>query len=184
MSASRPDIAPTFRRIKREGVDFANSHSLYVTVTTANASAIATGHYLGDTGDYGNTLWFGFPVPGAGRHGAHLLRRRRRPARREGAFRRRLHGRDLAARRRARRRHDNVAVIGKIGPAAIQNIDRSIPRTRGSTIVVDDGANYPIGLDGRPTGFVKIGDDLAKRIKDAGLPDKAPLSAFTGNADT
>ena len=37
-----------------EGVDFRNSHSLYPTVTTPNASAIATGHYIGDTGDFGN----------------------------------------------------------------------------------------------------------------------------------
>ncbi|HJW41976.1 MAG TPA: alkaline phosphatase family protein, partial [Rhizomicrobium sp.] len=48
-----PDVAPTFARIRREGVDFVNSHAMYPTVTTANASAIATGHYLGDTGDYG-----------------------------------------------------------------------------------------------------------------------------------
>ncbi len=36
---------------------------MYPTVTTANASAIASGHYLGDTGDYGNTLFVDFPVP-------------------------------------------------------------------------------------------------------------------------
>ena len=33
-----PDIAPTFSRLRRAGVDFTNSHSLYPTVTTANAS--------------------------------------------------------------------------------------------------------------------------------------------------
>jgi predicted AlkP superfamily pyrophosphatase or phosphodiesterase len=54
--------APAMARLKQEGVDFANSHSLYPTVTTANASAIAAGHHLGDTGGFGNTLYFGFPV--------------------------------------------------------------------------------------------------------------------------
>src|SRR5260221_8007684 len=49
--------APTLWRIRHDGVDFANSHAIYPTLTTANASAIATGHYLGDTGDYANTLY-------------------------------------------------------------------------------------------------------------------------------
>src|ERR1017187_3883736 len=57
-----PDIAPTMWKLRHNGVDFANSHSLYPTVTTANASAIATGHYLGDTGDFVNTLYFGLPL--------------------------------------------------------------------------------------------------------------------------
>src|ERR1700743_1291189 len=58
-----PETAPTLWRIRHDGVDFANSHAMYPTVTTANASAIATGHHLGDTGDYGNTLFVNFPVP-------------------------------------------------------------------------------------------------------------------------
>ena len=57
-----PDVAPTMSRIRREGVDFADSHSIYPTLTTANASAIATGHFLGDTGDYANVIYTGFPV--------------------------------------------------------------------------------------------------------------------------
>src|SRR5579871_4220685 len=57
-----PESAPTMFRVKKQGVDFANSHAMYPTVTTANASAIATGHYLGDTGDYGNSLNFDFPI--------------------------------------------------------------------------------------------------------------------------
>ena len=52
-----PGNMPNMARLKSEGVDFTNSHSLYPTVTTVNASAIATGHGIGDTGDFGNTLW-------------------------------------------------------------------------------------------------------------------------------
>src|ERR1700761_9387521 len=58
-----PDIAPTLWKLRHDGVDFTNSHALYPTVTTANASAIASGHYLGDTGDYANTLFVDFQVP-------------------------------------------------------------------------------------------------------------------------
>src|SRR5579864_3205862 len=48
--------SPTMSWIRDHGVSFANSHSLFPTFTTANASAIATGHYLGDTGDYSNQI--------------------------------------------------------------------------------------------------------------------------------
>ena len=37
-------------------------HSLFPTFTMANASGMATGHYLGDTGDFSNTIYTGFPV--------------------------------------------------------------------------------------------------------------------------
>src|ERR1700744_2934901 len=53
---------PNMFRLKSEGVDFVNSHSLFPTVTTVNASAIATGHYIGDTGNFGNLLWTGTPM--------------------------------------------------------------------------------------------------------------------------
>ena len=58
--------APTMASIAREGVSLRNSHALFPTFTTANASAMATGHMLGDTGDFSNTIYAGFEVPGAG----------------------------------------------------------------------------------------------------------------------
>src|SRR5712692_3374219 len=61
-----PDSAPTMAAVRDEGVNFKNSHSLFPTFTTANASAMATGHQLGDTGDFSNTIYTGFEVPGAG----------------------------------------------------------------------------------------------------------------------
>src|SRR4249919_401689 len=51
---------PALWRVRTEGVHFENSHSLFPTFTTANASAIATGHAFGDTGDYSNVFWPGF----------------------------------------------------------------------------------------------------------------------------
>ncbi|HEY4921273.1 MAG TPA: alkaline phosphatase family protein, partial [Xanthobacteraceae bacterium] len=45
-----PQTAPTMAMIRDKGVNFKNSHSLFPTFTTANASGMATGHYLGDTG--------------------------------------------------------------------------------------------------------------------------------------
>src|ERR1700728_3715054 len=61
-----PENAPVMAALRDEGVNFTNPHSLFPTFTTANASAMATGHYLGDTGDFSNTIFTGYPVAAAG----------------------------------------------------------------------------------------------------------------------
>src|SRR5271170_1440736 len=62
-----PETAPAMAEVRDCGVNFKNSHSLFPTFTTANASAMSTGHYLGDTGDFSNTIYTGYPVaPAAG----------------------------------------------------------------------------------------------------------------------
>src|SRR6476659_9091394 len=61
-----PKDAPTIWALKTNGVHFVNSHSIYPTITTVNASAIATGHYPGDTGNFGNQLYTGFASADAG----------------------------------------------------------------------------------------------------------------------
>ncbi len=55
--------APTLYQLRQQGTNFSNSHAVFPTFTTPNASAIATGHYLGDTGDFSNSLYPGFPIP-------------------------------------------------------------------------------------------------------------------------
>src|SRR5689334_5579552 len=60
------ETAPTLTALRDAGVWFKNSHSLFPTFTTANASAMATGHHLGDTGDYSNTLYVARPMASAG----------------------------------------------------------------------------------------------------------------------
>lgn len=61
--------APTLLSIRQNGVFFSNSHSMFPTFTTANAASIATGHYLGDTGDFSNTIYSGYPVFDTGNFG-------------------------------------------------------------------------------------------------------------------
>ena len=51
-----PENTPNMYRLKTEGVDFQNSHSIFPTVTTAHASTIATGHYLGAPGHFGTKI--------------------------------------------------------------------------------------------------------------------------------
>src|ERR1700712_2601907 len=51
-----PQTAPAMADVRDKGVNFKNSHSLFPTFTTANASAMATGHYLGDNRTSSNTI--------------------------------------------------------------------------------------------------------------------------------
>ena len=57
--------APTIFKLRQQGVDFRDSHALFPTVTTANASAFATGHLLGDTGNFANGLYTEFAITNA-----------------------------------------------------------------------------------------------------------------------
>jgi hypothetical protein len=52
-----PETAPAMAEVRDKGVNFKNSHSLFPTFTMANGSAMSTGHYLGDTGVFSNTIW-------------------------------------------------------------------------------------------------------------------------------
>jgi predicted AlkP superfamily pyrophosphatase or phosphodiesterase len=58
----RPDAitaeeTPHLWRLRQEGVNFANGHAVFPTVTRANATAIATGTYPDRNGIFGNTLY-------------------------------------------------------------------------------------------------------------------------------
>ncbi len=158
-----PERAPALYAAKKRGVDFINSHSIYPTITTVNASAIATGHYIGDTGNFGNSLFVGHLDFGKSsipflevdevlgqmndEFGGNFLN--------ETAL--------LAA---ARAAGFATAAIGKTGPTAIQDVTA---RDGTRTIVIDDSIGKPNGLPVRP--------DVAKAIADAGLPPNAPKTA-------
>ena len=57
-----PQTAPAMAEVRDKGVNFKNSHSLFPTFTMANGSAMASGHYLGDTGTFSNTIYTGRPI--------------------------------------------------------------------------------------------------------------------------
>lgn len=165
-----PETAPTMFELRKEGVDFTNSHSLFPTVTTANASAIATGHYLGDTGDYANTLYVGYPVKARDNSSVVFLEDDAILADMKRQFADGYLGQpSLAA--RARSQGFITAVIGKAGPTLIQDISA----TAANAIAIDDSfgkTNY----DGTPnTGIVN--EELTKLIAMATGLDKAPNAA-------
>ena len=81
-----PDETPHLWRLRQEGVNFLNGHSVFPTVTRANATAIATGTYPDRNGIFGNTLYVRQVDPnhafGNDDH-QNLLRTRRRHRRRD-----------------------------------------------------------------------------------------------------
>jgi arylsulfatase A-like enzyme len=155
--------APELARARAEGVHFANSHALFPTVTTPNASAIATGHRLGDTGDFGNIVYAGAPALGAS---AGSLTAALEDDPTLADMNRRFGGNYLGETSllAAARAHGySTAVVGKLGPARIQDVTAD---PAAQTFVIDDKTG---AADGVP-----LPRDLARAIKAAGLPTTAP----------
>lgn len=178
-----PQTAPTMARIRHEGVDFANSHAVYPTLTTANASAIATGHYLGDTGDYANTLYLGFPVPCRQNMVVAFLE--------DDCILRdvKAHFPDgylgqTTLLQAARAAGMNTVIVGKKGPAAIQFLgaldskDNSVEGPLG--IFIDDATNYPANPEGTPTKSTMLSGALGADILKA-TGASAPALTSTPN---
>ena len=137
------ETAPEMTRVRREGVDFANSHALYPTVTTANASAIATGHMLGDTGDFANSAWVGAP---ALKEAFLSLTPFYEDDAVLGGMNARFGGDYLGETSllaAARQAGFSTAAVGKVGPSAIQDVTSRDGR---GTIVIDDQTGQPEGL--------------------------------------
>ena len=162
--------APTIAALMLRGVHFANSHSLFPTFTTANASGMATGHSLGDTGDFSNVIYTGFPVPGAGNSLTPFLESD--PV--LGDVDEHFSGdylNEMTVLRAAREAGYSTATLGKVGPALI--FDHT-ERTGQKTFVLDDST-------GRPGG-IPLSDELKQRMGVANLPLQAPTRGANGSA--
>ena len=137
-----PQSAPIMAAIRDQGVNFKNPHSIFPTFTTANASAMATGHFLGDTGDFGNTIYAGFPVQAANGTVTPFLESDPVLGEMDQHF-----GGDYLDEDTilmwARRQGLSTATVGKVGPVLI--FDHTA-RTGNDTIVVDDSTGSPAGI--------------------------------------
>ena len=164
--------APTMAAIRDKGVNFKNPHSLFPTFTTPNASAMATGHYLGDTGDFSNFIYSGFPVPGAGGSVTPFLESD--PV--LGDVDEHFAGDYLdeaTLLKRAREAGISTATIGKLGPALI--FDHT-DRTGAPTIVVDDATGSPRGIP--------LSQEVRAAMTAAGISPAAPSRGDNGRAGT
>src|SRR6202162_503386 len=178
--------SPTMFWIRNHGVSFANSHSLFPTFTTANAPAHAAGHYLGATGDYSNQIYIGHPVFLDGNFGrppgsyAPYIENNRVLGDLDAQFGGNYLNEEtlLAA---ARTHGFSTAIVGKMGPAAIQDVSQLNPVSGGfaipQTIIIDDGTGTPDG--------VPLAAEISAALVNAGLPTTTPVrNQPTGNNTT
>lgn len=160
-------------RLRAEGVDFANSHSMFPTFTTANASAFATGHQIGDTGDFSNFLYSGFPI--AASHGTVTPFLESDPVLREMNRRFPRGYLDEASILAAASTRYSTAAIGKVGPVGIFDLESLGPPPQ-RTLIVDD-------LTGRPGG-TPLSPDWLRAFQSAGIAAAAPGRGPNGEAGT
>jgi len=170
-----PETAPAMAALRDKGVNFANPHSLFPTFTMANASGMSTGHFLGDTGVFSNTIYVGFPVPHAANAVTPFIENDAILADVDDHFSGNFVDED-AVLFAARHQGFRTAAIGKVGPARMfDHTDR-----KGEfTIIVDDATGSDAGIP--------LTSAMQEAMKAAGLPLKAPsrgANGKTGDAKT
>jgi hypothetical protein len=162
--------APALTTLLKNGVHFTNTHSMFPTFTTANAASMATGHKVGDTGNFSNSIDVGFPVQGAGDSLTPFLESDPVLGDVDSHFSGDYLNQETVM-RAARAAGMSTATIGKLGPALI--FDHT-ERSGEQTIVIDDST-------GRPGG-IPLSEEMRTRLKAAGLDLKAPTRGENGKA--
>jgi hypothetical protein len=168
-----PTTAPAMAQLRDGGVNFVNSHSVYPTFTTANASAFATGHQLGDSGDFGNDLYSGFAVAAAGNTITPFLESD--PVLREVNGHFPLGYLNEASIIALASKNYSTAAVGKLGPVAIFNLEALSPRAgdADATLIVDDTTGHD--------GGVKPPNHWADVFAKAGVAMSAPIRGANGD---
>ena len=136
---------PNLYNVRMKGVDFSNSHSLFPTFTTANASAIATGHYLGDTGDFSNNLYTDYPITSVGGSVTPFIENDAVLTDIDEHFAGNFLNEEsfLAA---ARLAGYNTSAVGKLGPVLIQDVTQGNTKVVPTTVIVDDSTGRAGGV--------------------------------------
>jgi len=169
--------APTMAAIARNGVNMRNGHALFPTFTTANASAMATGHMLGDTGDFSNTIYTGFEVPSVNKTQTPFLENDAVL----GDVDEHFSGNYLdeaTILKLARDKGFSTATIGKVGPALIFD---PTERSGEKTVVIDDVTGVTDTATGKLRG-IPLSAEVTERAKAASLPLVAPGRGANGTA--
>jgi len=163
-----PETAPAIAALRDRGVAFANPHAMFPTFTMPNSSAMASGHYLGDTGVFSNTVFAGYPVAAAGGSVTPFLESD--PV--EGDVDEHYAGdfvNETTILKAARTAGYATAAIGKLGPTLM--FDHTA-RTGADTIVVDDQTGTKDGIP--------LSAAVKAAIEGAGLPAAAPSRGANG----
>ena len=156
-----PETAPAMADVRDKGVNFKNSHSLFPTFTMANGSAMSTGHYLGDTGTFSNTIYTAYSSAPAGDTVVPFIENDAVLGDVDEHFKGDYLDEDTVL-KLAREKGFSTAAIGKVGPTLI--FDHT---DRGKTSVIIDDST------GGKTG-VPLSDEMKDALTKANLPLTTP----------
>src|SRR2546430_10125505 len=168
-----PETAPAMADLRDKGVNFKNPHSLFPTFTMANASGMATGHYLGDTGTFSNTIYTGYPTAPAGDTVVPFIENNAVLADVDEHF-----GGDYLNEetilKMARAKGFSTAAIGKVGPTLLFDHTDRADRPGLHSIVIDDSTG---GKNGVP-----LSEEMKAALTKANLPLAAPSRGENGKS--
>src|SRR4051812_8994879 len=168
-----PQTAPAMAELRDKGVNFKNSHSLFPTFTMANGSAMASGHYLGDTGTFSNTIYTGRPIAHSNNTVTPFLEVN--PVLLEvdehfgGDY---LNEETLL--KMAREKGYSTAAIGKHGPTFIFDHTDKVGAAGLHSIIIDDATGSKNG--------VALSDEMKEALTKANLPLATPPRGENGKA--
>ena len=174
----KPETAPAMAALRDQGVNFRNPHSLFPTFTMANASGMATGHYLGDTGTFSNTIFTGYTNAPAGDTVTPFIENDAVLGDIDEHFAGNYLNEEVIL-KLARAKGFSTAAIGKVGPTLIFDHTDRADKPGLHSIVIDDST-------GSKTG-VPLSDEMKDALTKAGLPLVAPSrgdNAKAGDAKT
>jgi Type I phosphodiesterase / nucleotide pyrophosphatase len=166
-----PDAAPTMAEVRDKGVNFKNPHSIFPTFTMANGSAMATGHFLGDSGTFSNTIYTGFSSAPAGDTVVPFLENDAVLGDVDEHFNGDYLNEETIL-KIARREGYSTAAIGKVGPTLLFDHNDRADKPGLHSIVVDDATG---GKNGVP-----LSDEMKDALGKAGLPLTTPSRGDNG----
>jgi arylsulfatase A-like enzyme len=168
-----PQTAPAMAELRDKGVNFRNSHALFPTFTMANGSAMATGHYIGDTGTFSNTIYTGYAVPPASGTVVPFLEVDPVLLDVDEHF-----GGDYLNEetilKMARAQGFSTAAIGKLGPTFLFDHTDKVGADGLHSIVIDDATG---GKNGVP-----LSQEMQAALTKAGLPPTTPSRGDNGKS--
>jgi predicted AlkP superfamily pyrophosphatase or phosphodiesterase len=168
-----PDTAPAMAAVRDKGVNFKNPHSMFPTFTMANSSAMSTGHYLGDTGTFSNTIFTAFTSAPAGDTVVPFIENDAVLGDIDEHFKSDYLDEETIL-KLARAQGFSTAAIGKVGPTLLFDHTDRADKPGLHSIVVDDST-------GAKTG-VPLSDEMKDALTKAGLPLTTPSRGDNGKA--
>ncbi|UGV26254.1 alkaline phosphatase family protein [Rhodopseudomonas boonkerdii] len=176
-----PETAPAMSAVRDKGVNFRNSHSLFPTFTMANASGMASGHYLGDSGVFSNSIYTGRATSVQNGSTIPFIEHDQVLGDLDEQFNGDYLNEETLL-KAARKAGFSTAAIGKVGPTLM--FDHT-ERTGRETITIDDQTG---GVDkaGKLLG-IPLSEEMKDALSKAGLALETPSrgdNAKAGDAKT